>query len=321
VRLFTPEILFLLMWICHRIDRIMEKFAERYVRDNPGRFSSADGAYVLAFAIIMLNTDAHNPLAERRLGKADFVAMNSQPATATAASMTSSPQPGGQQPGNDSASVTVTAPSPRVIAYELVLPAVELEAIYDRIVKNEIKMREEGGGISGTRISSGGAPSGGTAFAGAIRNSLASALGLRSLSAPFKPISRGWGRQQQGLSEADRKRKLVELAERTVMSTSSAHRSLAGQWHTTNHAEHARPMLTVSSGPFLEALTYSLALMGSTSNGAGSTAAGPAAVLQPIVVSALVAVVEMAALLGLEELCETCVGALFKVWRVIEYSF
>jgi hypothetical protein len=80
-------------------------------------------------------------------------------------------------------------------------------------------------------------------------------------------------------------------------------------------------MLTVSSGPFLEALTYSLALMGSTSNGAGSTAAGPAAVLQPIVVSALVAVVEMAALLGLEELCETCVGALFKVWRVIEYSF
>ena len=46
-----------------RIDRIMEKFAERYVRDNPGRFANADGAYVLAFAIIMLNTDAHNPLA------------------------------------------------------------------------------------------------------------------------------------------------------------------------------------------------------------------------------------------------------------------
>ena len=35
---------------------------------------------------------------------------------------------------------------------------------------------------------------------------------------------------------------------------------------------------------------------------------------QPIIVSALVAVVEMAAMLGLEELCETGVGALFKVW-------
>ena len=47
----------------------MEKFAERYVRDNPGRFSNADGAYVLAFAIIMLNTDAHNPLAGKGDGK------------------------------------------------------------------------------------------------------------------------------------------------------------------------------------------------------------------------------------------------------------
>lgn len=46
---------------------LQEKFAERYVNDNPGQFVSADGAYMLAFAIIMLNTDCHNPLAERRL--------------------------------------------------------------------------------------------------------------------------------------------------------------------------------------------------------------------------------------------------------------
>lgn len=54
----------------------MEKFAERYCNDNPGLFRTAEGAYLLAFATIMLNTDAHNPMAERRLGKADFVAMN-----------------------------------------------------------------------------------------------------------------------------------------------------------------------------------------------------------------------------------------------------
>lgn len=56
----------------------MEKFAERYVRDNPGRFSNADGAYVLAFAIIMLNTDAHNPLA----GKGDYCNKGRRPLSA-----------------------------------------------------------------------------------------------------------------------------------------------------------------------------------------------------------------------------------------------
>jgi Sec7-like guanine-nucleotide exchange factor len=39
----------------------MEKFAERYCKSNPGSFKSADVAYVLAYSVIMLNTDAHNP--------------------------------------------------------------------------------------------------------------------------------------------------------------------------------------------------------------------------------------------------------------------
>ena len=58
-----------------KIDRIMEKFAERFCRDNPGAFASADGAYLLAFALIMLNTDAHNPHADKKLGAADFISM------------------------------------------------------------------------------------------------------------------------------------------------------------------------------------------------------------------------------------------------------
>jgi len=44
-----------------KIDRMMEKFAARYYEDNPHSFPSADTAYVLAFSIIMLNTDLHNP--------------------------------------------------------------------------------------------------------------------------------------------------------------------------------------------------------------------------------------------------------------------
>lgn len=58
-----------------KIDRIMEKFAERYCRDNPHTFASADGAYLLAFALIMLNTDVHNPMADAQLAKPDFVGM------------------------------------------------------------------------------------------------------------------------------------------------------------------------------------------------------------------------------------------------------
>ncbi|KAI3852911.1 hypothetical protein MKW92_028883 [Papaver armeniacum] len=47
-----------------KIDRIMEKFAERYCADHPGLFKNADTAYILAYAVIMLNTDAHNPMVD-----------------------------------------------------------------------------------------------------------------------------------------------------------------------------------------------------------------------------------------------------------------
>jgi Sec7-like guanine-nucleotide exchange factor len=60
-----------------QIDRIMEKFAEAYCKHNPGSFRAAEDAYRLAFAIIMLNTDVHNPLADHMLSKQTFVDMNS----------------------------------------------------------------------------------------------------------------------------------------------------------------------------------------------------------------------------------------------------
>jgi brefeldin A-inhibited guanine nucleotide-exchange protein len=45
----------------------MEKFAERYWKCNPKAFSSADTAYVLAYSVIMLNTDAHNPMVKDKV--------------------------------------------------------------------------------------------------------------------------------------------------------------------------------------------------------------------------------------------------------------
>ena len=50
-----------------KIDRIMEKFAERYCKCNPKAFTSADTAYVLAYSVIMLNTDAHNPMVKNKV--------------------------------------------------------------------------------------------------------------------------------------------------------------------------------------------------------------------------------------------------------------
>lgn len=43
-----------------KIDRFMLKFAERYISGNPNAFANADTAYVLAYSVIMLNTDLHS---------------------------------------------------------------------------------------------------------------------------------------------------------------------------------------------------------------------------------------------------------------------
>lgn len=60
-----------------KIDRFMLKFAERYVAGNPNAFANADTAYVLAYSVIMLNTDAHSPQVKHRMTLQDFIKNNS----------------------------------------------------------------------------------------------------------------------------------------------------------------------------------------------------------------------------------------------------
>ncbi|CAA2998750.1 brefeldin A-inhibited guanine nucleotide-exchange 5 [Olea europaea subsp. europaea] len=95
-----------------KIDRIMEKFAERYCADNPGLFKNADTAYILAYAVIMLNTDAHNPMVWPKMSKSEFVRINAR----------------------DDA--------------EECAPQELLEETYDSIIKEEIKMKDDPAGIS-----------------------------------------------------------------------------------------------------------------------------------------------------------------------------
>lgn len=56
----------------------MEKFAERFTEQNIDVFPTADAAFILAFSIIMLNTDLHNPAIkeERRMTKDGFIRNN-----------------------------------------------------------------------------------------------------------------------------------------------------------------------------------------------------------------------------------------------------
>ncbi|KAJ4774201.1 Brefeldin A-inhibited guanine nucleotide-exchange protein 2 [Rhynchospora pubera] len=88
-----------------KIDRIMEKFAERYCKCNPKAFTSADTAYVLAYSVIMLNTDAHNPMVKNKMSADDFIRNNR-----------------GIDDGKD-------------------LPEEYMRSLYDRIIKHEIKMK------------------------------------------------------------------------------------------------------------------------------------------------------------------------------------
>ncbi|KAG0496888.1 hypothetical protein HPP92_001579 [Vanilla planifolia] len=90
-----------------KIDRIMEKFAQRYCKCNPNAFSSADTAYVLAYSVIMLNTDAHNPIVKNKMSPEDFISNNR-----------------GIDDGKD-------------------LPEEYLRALYERISKNEIKIKDD----------------------------------------------------------------------------------------------------------------------------------------------------------------------------------
>ncbi|KAI9707008.1 MAG: guanine nucleotide exchange protein for ADP-robosylation factor [Bogoriella megaspora] len=60
-----------------KIDRFMLKFAERYISGNPNAFANADTAYVLAYSVIMLNTDQHSSkMKARRMTPEDFIKNN-----------------------------------------------------------------------------------------------------------------------------------------------------------------------------------------------------------------------------------------------------
>ncbi|KAJ3444317.1 hypothetical protein M0812_10170 [Anaeramoeba flamelloides] len=90
-----------------QIDRIMEKFAQKYYLNNPHKFNSANTAYILAYSVIMLHTDAHNPQIKNKMTQEEFIINNR-----------------GIDSGKD-------------------LPKILLSKLYENVVNNEIKLKEE----------------------------------------------------------------------------------------------------------------------------------------------------------------------------------
>lgn len=60
-----------------KIERMVEAFAQCFYEDAPTSFSSADTAMIIAYSIIMLNTDLHNPQVKKnKMSKEQFVKNN-----------------------------------------------------------------------------------------------------------------------------------------------------------------------------------------------------------------------------------------------------
>jgi brefeldin A-inhibited guanine nucleotide-exchange protein len=76
IRLFVGG--FRLPGEAQKIDRMMEKFAERYYIQNRDVFASADQAFILAFSTIMLQTNLHNTAiaADKKMTKEQFIKQN-----------------------------------------------------------------------------------------------------------------------------------------------------------------------------------------------------------------------------------------------------
>lgn len=266
-----------------KIDRIVEKFAQKYCQDNPEAFPAADAAYLLAFAIIMLNTDAHNPMADARISEEDFVTMCVYQA-------------------EDSGEFTQ------------ILPREQLVKLYKRIKNEEITPISSSNHVDNINNSKNdesktkkGSRSTGVDV-GTRSAKLAAALGLRKFTAPFWSGAK-WDKQY-GV-DIERKR-LLELTGQLLAQTPGGGHSSGGIagtvapisiWHTATHSEHARPMLEVSGKYIGYAFDSALDRC--------SSVAEAAPILEAYAIAA-----RLAALLLLENKCEMFVEGLSKASRL-----
>ncbi|KAL7663701.1 SEC7 domain-containing protein [[Candida] zeylanoides] len=144
-----------------KIDRFMLKFAERYLLGNPSIFSNADAAYILAYSVILLNTDQHSPQVKNKMTFENFVMNNA-----------------GIDDGKD-------------------LPRDFLREIYDEIQSNEIKLQSEQHAalLSGDASLQVGNNSGGGFFGGRDLNREAYIHASKEMSTKTEKLVRSLGKK------------------------------------------------------------------------------------------------------------------------------
>lgn len=169
----------------------------RYCADNPGLFKNADTAYVLAYAVILLNTDAHNPMVWPKMSKSDFIRMNAM------------------SDAEDCA------------------PTDLLEEIYDSIVKDEIKLKDD---AAGTGKNSKQKPE------GEERGGLVSIL---NLALPKRKSS----------TDAKSENEAIIKQTQAIFRKQGARR---GVFHTVQQIEIIRPMVEAVGWPLL--VTFSVTM-------------------------------------------------------------
>ncbi|KAF9058169.1 hypothetical protein BJ165DRAFT_1334026 [Panaeolus papilionaceus] len=193
LRLFLQS--FRLPGEAQKIDRFMLKFAERYMAGNTKTpFSSAESAYVLAYSVILLNTDAHNPQIKKRMTKPDFIRNNR-----------------GINDGQD-------------------LPEELLSSIYDEIVNNEIRMKDE---VEAALPSLSAGPGLANAIASVGRDLQKEAYVMQSTGMATK----------------------TEALFRTMMRSQRKGSKGAEQFFSASHFIHVKPMFEVAWIPFLAGLS------------------------------------------------------------------
>ncbi|KAI0265936.1 hypothetical protein BC834DRAFT_158606 [Gloeopeniophorella convolvens] len=179
-----------------KIDRYMLKFAEHYIEGNsPTPFANADAAYVLSYSTILLNTDAHNPQVKHRMTKTDFIRNN--------------------RGINDNAD----------------LPEEFLSSIYDDIVNNEIRMKDE---MDAALVQ---ATPGGPGIAGALAT-----------------VGRDLQREAYMLQSSGMANK-TEALFKTLMRTQRKSSKMSDQFYSASHFVHVRPMFEVAWIPVLAGIS------------------------------------------------------------------
>uniref|UniRef100_D8PRN3 SEC7 domain-containing protein n=1 Tax=Schizophyllum commune (strain H4-8 / FGSC 9210) TaxID=578458 RepID=D8PRN3_SCHCM len=185
-----------------KIDRYMLKFADKYMANNEKTpFINANAAYVFAYSVILLNTDAHNPQVKKRMTKADFIKNNRG----------------------------INADEDSPADHDPNLPEDFLTTVYDEIVSNEIRMKDEVEAV-GPAATPGG-------IAGALAN-----VGRDLQKEAYVMQSSGMASKTEALFK-------------TMMRTQRRASKAAEQFFSATQFVHVRPMFEVAWIPFLAGLS------------------------------------------------------------------